>query len=91
MLTVEALGDTPATLGQVRKYLMTVLQAEEELLTKESELIHKYTAETKKVKSHIKDLQNNATIFQGSRCSICTHQLELPSIHFLCQHSYHQQ
>lgn len=91
LLTVEALGDAPATLGQVRKYLMTVLEAEDELLAKESELIDKYTAETQKVKVHIKDLQTNTTIFQGSRCSICTHQLELPSIHFLCQHSYHQQ
>ncbi|KAK6628467.1 hypothetical protein RUM43_002282 [Polyplax serrata] len=90
LLTVEALGDAPATLGQVRKYLMTVLEAEDELLAKESELIDKYTAETQKVKVHIKDLQTNTTIFQGSRCSICTHQLELPSIHFLCQHSYHQ-
>jgi len=30
-------------------------------------------------------------IFQGSRCNACNHQLELPSIHFLCQHSFHQQ
>lgn len=90
-MTIEALGDTPATLGQVRKYLTTILQAEEELLTRESELIQKYTTETQKVKELIKDLQTNTTIFQGSRCSICSHQLELPSIHFLCQHSYHQQ
>ncbi|XP_076240073.1 vacuolar protein sorting 11 isoform X2 [Calliopsis andreniformis] len=26
----------------------------------------------------------------GSRCSACHHQLELPSVHFMCQHSYHQ-
>ncbi|XP_024946618.1 vacuolar protein sorting-associated protein 11 homolog isoform X2 [Cephus cinctus] len=26
----------------------------------------------------------------GSRCSACHHQLELPSVHFMCQHSFHQ-
>ncbi|XP_029051219.2 vacuolar protein sorting-associated protein 11 homolog isoform X3 [Osmia bicornis bicornis] len=26
----------------------------------------------------------------GSRCSACRDQLELPSVHFMCQHSYHQ-
>ncbi|XP_075217494.1 uncharacterized protein LOC142322373 isoform X1 [Lycorma delicatula] len=29
--------------------------------------------------------------FQGSRCKACNNQLELPSVHFLCQHSFHQQ
>lgn len=91
LLTIEALGDSPATLGQARKYLMAVLQAEEELVSQERALIEKYSAETEKIKEHIHDIQTNPTIFQGSRCSVCQRQLELPSIHFLCQHSYHQQ
>lgn len=33
----------------------------------------------------------SAVVFQGLRCSACNNQLELPSIHFMCQHSYHQQ
>ncbi len=33
----------------------------------------------------------SAKIFQVSKCSVCSHPLELPSVHFLCQHSYHQQ
>lgn len=90
-MTVEALGDATATLGQARKYLTAVLQAEEELVEQEMALIEKYRTETEKIKSHIHDIQTNTTIFQGSRCSVCQRQLELPSIHFLCQHSYHQQ
>ena len=29
-------------------------------------------------------------IFQKTKCSICTSALELPSVHFLCGHSFHQ-
>jgi len=33
----------------------------------------------------------SAKIFQASKCSVCSHPLDVPSVHFLCQHSYHQQ
>lgn len=29
-------------------------------------------------------------VFQVTRCSSCEGQLDLPSIHFMCDHSYHQ-
>ena len=35
-------------------------------------------------------LRGDATTFQVSKCSACKHTLELPSVHFMCQHSYHQ-
>lgn len=30
-------------------------------------------------------------MFQGTRCNACSQKLDFPSIHFLCQHSFHQQ
>ena len=29
-------------------------------------------------------------MFQATRCSDCALPLELPAVHFLCKHSYHQ-
>ena len=29
-------------------------------------------------------------VFQVSRCSLCGAQLDLPAVHFMCNHSYHQ-
>ena len=29
-------------------------------------------------------------VFQLSKCSACHNPLELPSVHFLCMHSFHQ-
>src|SRR6218665_269449 len=37
------------------------------------------------------DVCFSAKIFQNQKCSVCSHALDLPSVHFLCQHSFHQQ
>ena len=34
-------------------------------------------------------LINRNVIFQVSKCEACGRPLELPTIHFLCKHSYH--
>ncbi|KAJ9600043.1 hypothetical protein L9F63_009660, partial [Diploptera punctata] len=91
LLVVDALSNsTMATLGDVRSYLMSVLQAESELTDQEQQLIDKYRQETERIRTQINNIQTSTIIFQGSRCNACNHQLELPSIHFLCQHSFHQ-
>ncbi|XP_044740291.1 vacuolar protein sorting-associated protein 11 homolog [Chrysoperla carnea] len=78
------------TLGVVRKYLNDVMLAETKLADKERENIEKYKEDTSKLRAHIKQLRDEPIVFQGSRCAACHHQLELPAIHCLCQHSYHQ-
>ncbi|PSN48268.1 hypothetical protein C0J52_03049, partial [Blattella germanica] len=91
LLVVDALSNsTTATLGDVRSYLLSVLQSESELTEQEKQLIEKYKQETEKIRTQINNIQTSTIIFQGSRCNACNHQLELPSIHFLCQHSFHQ-
>lgn len=32
----------------------------------------------------------SAKIFQKTKCNMCNSPLELPSVHFLCSHSFHQ-
>jgi len=90
MLTLEALGEG-CTLGQARHYLAAILQAEDEIITKETALIEKYGTDTSKIRNQIHEIEKNTVIFQSSRCCACNRQLELPTVHFLCQHSYHQQ
>lgn len=33
---------------------------------------------------------HSAKIFQKTKCNMCNSPLELPSVHFLCSHSFHQ-
>lgn len=91
-MVIDALSNSlSCTLGDVRAYLNNVLKAEYEQTQTDNELITKYKADTVTLRKQIENIRNSTIIFQGSRCSACHHQLELPSIHFMCQHSYHQQ
>ncbi|CAH3181682.1 unnamed protein product, partial [Porites evermanni] len=52
--------------------------------------IRQYREETDKMRKEIKELKTSAKIFQGAKCSVCSRPLDLPAVHFLCQHSFHQ-
>ncbi|ELT88573.1 hypothetical protein CAPTEDRAFT_218778 [Capitella teleta] len=91
LLVVQTLAhNSTATLGIIREYIIRRLQQETDQISEDERLIQQYEEDTQKMKSHIKNLQTSATIFQVSKCSVCSHPLELPSVHFLCQHSFHQ-
>lgn len=91
-MVIDAISTSlTCTLGDVRSYLCSVLRTENEQTQADTELTQKYRADTLKLREQIEAIKNNTIIFQGSRCSACHHQLELPSVHFMCQHSYHQQ
>lgn len=92
LMVIDAISTSlTCTLGDVRSYLYNVLRTENEQIQADMELTEKYKADTRKLREQIEAIKNSTIIFQGSRCSACHHQLELPSVHFMCQHSYHQQ
>lgn len=70
---------------------MDVLKSEDDVITREQELAAKYKSEIENMKAQIKMIENEPVTFQSSRCVGCSRPLELPSVHFLCQHSYHKQ
>ncbi|CAG9788599.1 unnamed protein product [Diatraea saccharalis] len=91
ILVVDCLTSTPTyTLGDVRKYLMDVLKSESDVINREQELAEKYRSESEKMKAQIQRIQHEPVTFQSSRCAVCNRPLELPTVHFLCQHSFHQ-
>ncbi|XP_017787997.1 PREDICTED: vacuolar protein sorting-associated protein 11 homolog [Habropoda laboriosa] len=91
LMVIDAISTSlSCTLGDVRTYLYNVLRTEHEQTQADIELTEKYRADTQKMREQIESIKNSTIIFQGSRCSACQDQLELPSVHFMCQHSYHQ-
>ncbi|RZC36529.1 vacuolar protein sorting-associated protein 11 -like, partial [Asbolus verrucosus] len=91
-LVIDALGSGNAeiTLGHIRSYLTNELQQEQKKSKEISELTQNYRKDTEKLKEQLETLKSGSIVIQGSRCAACHHPLELPTIHFLCQHSYHQ-
>jgi hypothetical protein len=57
LLVVDALSNSTATLGEVRSYLISVLQSESELTEQEQQLIDKYRSETERIRSQINSIQ----------------------------------
>ena len=53
-------------------------------------LIESYRTETEAKRKEIDELSTKPTVFQARRCSACGASLDLPTVHFLCKHSFHQ-
>ncbi|KAF8575784.1 hypothetical protein K439DRAFT_1397850 [Ramaria rubella] len=81
-----------ASVGLVKQWLMTRIQDAHQELQADRSLINSYRAETKAKLQEVAELSDpyHPRAFQATRCSACGGQLDLPSIHFMCKHSYHQ-
>ncbi|CAO3609654.1 unnamed protein product [Cunninghamella blakesleeana] len=88
---VQALSrSNAATIGLLKAYISKKIESERKELQQNEELIKSYQEETEKHRKEIEDLKTSARIFQVQRCTGCNGQLDLPSVHFLCRHSFHQ-
>ncbi|XP_044312298.1 vacuolar protein sorting-associated protein 11 homolog isoform X2 [Varanus komodoensis] len=91
LLVVQTLAhNSTATLSVIKEYLISKLQQQSHQIEEDEQKIQKYREETKRIRKEIEELKTSAKIFQKTKCSICTSALELPSVHFLCGHSFHQ-
>lgn len=91
-LVIEAIGSAQSeiTLGHIRKYITDQLELEHKTISDTEELTKKYEKDSEKLQQQLDTLKSGTVVIQVSRCAACHHPLELPSLHFLCQHSYHQ-
>lgn len=58
--------------------------------TQNRKLIASYAKDTETKRAEIEELGSKSVIFQARRCSSCSGFLDLPTVHFLCKHSFHQ-
>ncbi|XP_054160559.1 vacuolar protein sorting-associated protein 11 homolog [Oppia nitens] len=78
-----------ATLAVVKDYLVRWLTRENEQMAENDKLIDQFKDDTERMRQQIDEMRSAPKVFQATKCSACNHQLELPSVHFLCDHSYH--
>ncbi|EPS43286.1 hypothetical protein H072_2719 [Dactylellina haptotyla CBS 200.50] len=79
-----------ATVRMIRKYLSGMIERERLEIQQDQGYIDGYRRDTTMRKQEIADLEGKPVVFQPSRCSFCGTSLELPAVHFLCKHSFHQ-
>ncbi|KAG8961673.1 hypothetical protein FRC03_005081 [Tulasnella sp. 419] len=81
-----------ASVGLVKGWLMKRIMESKEEVDADRQLIASYRNETESKLKEVAELSDpeHPRVFHVTRCSACGGQLDLPSIHFMCKHSYHQ-
>ncbi|KAF9112292.1 hypothetical protein BGX27_003651 [Mortierella sp. AM989] len=88
---VQALSQTSvATIGMIKNYIGRRIETERKERLEDQKLIQNYRVESEKKRREIEELKTSARVFQATKCSSCGGSLDLPAVHFLCKHSYHQ-
>ncbi|KAK6918756.1 Zinc finger, RING-type [Dillenia turbinata] len=91
IIVLQTLARNPClTLSVIKDYIARKLEQESKLIEEDRRSIEKYQEETLAMRKEIEDLRTNARIFQLSKCTACTFTLDLPAVHFMCMHSFHQ-
>lgn len=91
MVVINILLDSKrASLGSVKEFMVRYLRKLYDNFIDNENAIDHYKDDTEIVRQRIEEFGNHLTIFKPSKCSACQGILDLPSVHFLCGHSYHQ-
>ncbi|XAR68173.1 hypothetical protein NMG60_11003211 [Bertholletia excelsa] len=91
IIVLQTLSRNPClTLSVIKDYIARKLEQESKLIEEDRRATEKYQEETLAMRKEIQDLRTNARIFQLSKCTACTFTLDLPAVHFMCMHSFHQ-
>ena len=79
-----------ATMGMIKPYLLETIARERRTISTNKARINAIRADTEKRRSELADLGSKPAVFQATKCSDCGQSLDLPAVHFLCKHSFHQ-
>ncbi|KAJ5900620.1 uncharacterized protein N7473_004690 [Penicillium subrubescens] len=78
------------TMGRLKKYLGNNIASEDKQIKTNQRLISSYKSETATKQQELTNLSTQPVVFQSRRCQSCGGTLDLPTIHFLCRHSFHE-
>lgn len=79
-----------ATMGMIKPYLHKTVEDERKEIASNRRRVAGFRSETEQRRAEIADLGAKPAVFQATRCPVCTQMLDLPAVHFLCKHSFHQ-
>ncbi|KAK8094198.1 WD40 repeat-like protein [Apiospora hydei] len=88
---IQTLGaNAVATMGMIKPYLTETISRERREIAANRRQINSFRKETEQKRAEIAELGAKPAVFQAQRCPGCGGALELPAVHFLCKHSFHQ-
>lgn len=88
---IQTLGSNAvATMGMIKPYLHETISRERREIAANRRQINSFRKETQAKRAEMAELGAKPAVFQAQRCPGCGGLLELPAVHFLCKHSFHQ-
>ncbi|KAI1269952.1 hypothetical protein F5Y18DRAFT_414755 [Xylariaceae sp. FL1019] len=88
---IQTLGSNAvATMGMIKPYLHETITRERREIASNKRQIKSFRSETEQKRIEITELGSKPAVFQAQRCPGCGAPLDLPVVHFLCKHSFHQ-
>lgn len=78
------------TIGLIKDYLIDYIDTQNKEISNNQKLIKSYELESTKIGNKLAEMTTKPFIIQNNKCSACGLKLDYPTIHFKCQHSYHQ-
>ncbi|KAJ5712588.1 hypothetical protein N7493_009056 [Penicillium malachiteum] len=88
---IQALSNNAVvTMGRMKKYLSDNIERERKDISTNRRLISSYKSETTTKQQELESLASQPVVFQSRRCQSCGGTLDLPTVHFLCKHSFHE-
>jgi hypothetical protein len=79
-----------ATMGMIKQYLSTTIERERQEIATNRKTIDTFRSDTEAKRLELQKLNTKPEVFQSTRCKVCDRPLDLPVVHFLCKHSFHQ-
>jgi len=81
-----------ASVGLVKEWLLARIRTAREEVHTDEQLTASYRLETATKLKQVEELSDidQPRLFHATQCSQCGGPLDLPSVHFMCKHSFHQ-
>lgn len=73
----------------LRSYLLERLKQQDEVIKKSKKKVDENMDTISKMQGEIVEIRTQAKTFSSKECTQCKKKLALPSIHFMCGHTYH--
>jgi gas vesicle protein len=77
------------TVDTVKEFLLKRMRKEEKEIEQDQETVNRHLKSIMELKNQIDRLKTEPIIFQANKCKYCDEELNFPSIHCLCNHSFH--
>ena len=74
----------------LKKFIISCIVEKQQLIKEDEGKIGELKESIAEMEEEINDIKTNGKTIQQKKCQGCKQELDLPSIHFMCGHSYHK-